>query len=81
MHSLDLFAIRRRGGDFGEPVLLTAGSNQPFNDVPVLSRDGNTVIARTKVAEQLKIMAGRGAAEDGFKRLLSLAMERRTGLR
>jgi acyl-CoA oxidase len=28
----------------------------------------NTVIARTKVAEQLKIMAGRGAAEDGFKK-------------
>ncbi|AFM18075.1 acyl-CoA dehydrogenase [Mycolicibacterium chubuense NBB4] len=28
----------------------------------------NTVIARTKVAEQLKIMASRGAAEDGFKK-------------
>ena len=28
----------------------------------------NTVIARTKVAEQLKIMAERGAAEDGFKK-------------
>jgi acyl-CoA oxidase len=28
----------------------------------------NTVIARTKVAEQLKIMAHRGAAEDGFKK-------------
>jgi acyl-CoA oxidase len=28
----------------------------------------NTVIARTKVAEQLKIMADRGAAEDGFKK-------------
>ncbi|CDQ43219.1 acyl-CoA dehydrogenase family protein [Mycolicibacterium neoaurum] len=28
----------------------------------------NTVIARTKVAEQLKIMAARGAAEDGFKK-------------
>ncbi|HEX5143668.1 MAG TPA: acyl-CoA dehydrogenase family protein, partial [Mycobacterium sp.] len=28
----------------------------------------NTVIARTKVAEQLKIMAGSGAAEDGFKK-------------
>ncbi len=28
----------------------------------------NTVIARTKVAEQLRIMAARGAAEDGFKK-------------
>ena len=28
----------------------------------------NTVIARTKVAEQLKIMAAHGAAEDGFKK-------------
>ncbi|KUI21338.1 acyl-CoA oxidase [Mycobacterium lehmannii] len=28
----------------------------------------NTVIARTKVAEQLKIMAAMGAAEDGFKK-------------
>src|SRR3954469_10379562 len=28
----------------------------------------NTVIARTKVAEQLKIMAQRGAAEDGFRK-------------
>ena len=28
----------------------------------------NTVIARTKVAEQLKIMAANGAAEDGFKK-------------
>lgn len=28
----------------------------------------NTVIARTKVAEQLKIMASHGAAEDGFKK-------------
>ncbi|MDQ2636453.1 MAG: acyl-CoA dehydrogenase family protein [Actinomycetota bacterium] len=28
----------------------------------------NTVIARTKVAEQLKIMASQGAAEDGFKK-------------
>ncbi|MGP4055805.1 acyl-CoA dehydrogenase family protein [Mycobacterium sp. 4D054] len=28
----------------------------------------NTVIARTKVAEQMKIMAARGAAEDGFKK-------------
>lgn len=28
----------------------------------------NTVIARTKVAEQLKIMAAAGAAEDGFKK-------------
>lgn len=28
----------------------------------------NTVIARTKVAEQLKIMAAQGAAEDGFKK-------------
>ncbi|BBZ03752.1 acyl-CoA oxidase [Mycolicibacterium chitae] len=28
----------------------------------------NTVIARTKVAEQLKIMATAGAAEDGFKK-------------
>lgn len=28
----------------------------------------NTVIARAKVAEQLKIMADRGAAEDGFKK-------------
>ncbi|MBX7455509.1 acyl-CoA dehydrogenase family protein [Mycolicibacterium sp. 3033] len=28
----------------------------------------NTVIARTKVAEQLRIMASRGAAEDGFKK-------------
>lgn len=28
----------------------------------------NTVIARTKVAEQLKIMAAKGAAEDGFKK-------------
>ena len=28
----------------------------------------NTVIARTKVGEQLKIMAARGAAEDGFKK-------------
>lgn len=28
----------------------------------------NTVIARTKVAEQMKIMADHGAAEDGFKK-------------
>ncbi|MBB2992269.1 acyl-CoA oxidase [Mycolicibacterium iranicum] len=28
----------------------------------------NTVIARTKVGEQMKIMAARGAAEDGFKK-------------
>ncbi|MGV0848646.1 acyl-CoA dehydrogenase family protein [Mycolicibacterium phlei] len=28
----------------------------------------NTVIARTKVAEQLKIMAAKGAAEDGFRK-------------
>jgi acyl-CoA oxidase len=28
----------------------------------------NTVIARTKVAEQLKIMAAHGSAEDGFKK-------------
>ena len=28
----------------------------------------NTVIARTKVAEQMKIMAANGAAEDGFKK-------------
>jgi acyl-CoA oxidase len=28
----------------------------------------NTVIARSKVAEQLKIMAARGAAEDGFRK-------------
>ncbi|TRW88323.1 acyl-CoA oxidase [Mycolicibacterium sp. 018/SC-01/001] len=28
----------------------------------------NTVIARTKVAEQMRIMAARGAAEDGFKK-------------
>ncbi|MGE2733249.1 acyl-CoA dehydrogenase [Mycolicibacterium vaccae] len=28
----------------------------------------NTVIARTKVAEQMRIMAQRGAAEDGFKK-------------
>ena len=28
----------------------------------------NTVIARTKVAEQMKIMAAQGAAEDGFKK-------------
>jgi acyl-CoA oxidase len=28
----------------------------------------NTVIARTKVGEQLKIMAAQGAAEDGFKK-------------
>lgn len=28
----------------------------------------NTVIARTKVAEQMKIMAAAGAAEDGFKK-------------
>jgi acyl-CoA oxidase len=28
----------------------------------------NTVIARTKVSEQLKIMAAQGAAEDGFKK-------------
>jgi acyl-CoA oxidase len=28
----------------------------------------NTVIARTKVAEQMKIMAAHGAAEDGFKK-------------
>src|SRR5690242_937489 len=28
----------------------------------------NTVIARTKVAEQMRIMASRGAAEDGFKK-------------
>ena len=28
----------------------------------------NTVIARTKVGEQLKIMAAKGAAEDGFKK-------------
>ncbi|MGB3484967.1 MAG: acyl-CoA dehydrogenase [Mycobacterium sp.] len=28
----------------------------------------NTVIARTKVAEQLRIMAAHGAAEDGFKK-------------
>src|SRR6476659_5851347 len=28
----------------------------------------NTVIARTKVAEQLKIMGAQGAAEDGFKK-------------
>jgi acyl-CoA oxidase len=28
----------------------------------------NTVIARTKVAEQLRIMAAEGAAEDGFKK-------------
>ncbi|OBK73417.1 acyl-CoA dehydrogenase [Mycobacterium sp. 1164985.4] len=28
----------------------------------------NTVIARTKVAEQLKIMAAQGSAEDGFKK-------------
>ncbi len=28
----------------------------------------NTVIARTKVGEQMKIMASRGAAEDGFKK-------------
>ncbi len=28
----------------------------------------NTVIARTKVDEQMKIMASRGAAEDGFKK-------------
>jgi acyl-CoA oxidase len=28
----------------------------------------NTVIARTKVAEQLRIMAANGAAEDGFKK-------------
>ncbi|UXA16345.1 acyl-CoA dehydrogenase [Mycobacterium sp. SMC-4] len=28
----------------------------------------NTVIARTKVAEQMRIMAERGAAEDGFKK-------------
>ncbi|HEY9267368.1 MAG TPA: acyl-CoA dehydrogenase [Mycobacterium sp.] len=28
----------------------------------------NTVIARTKVAEQMKIMAAKGAAEDGFKK-------------
>ena len=28
----------------------------------------NTVIARTKVDEQMRIMASRGAAEDGFKK-------------
>ncbi|PRC61164.1 acyl-CoA oxidase, partial [Mycobacterium sp. ITM-2017-0098] len=28
----------------------------------------NTVIARTKVGEQMRIMAERGAAEDGFKK-------------
>jgi acyl-CoA oxidase len=28
----------------------------------------NTVIARTKVAEQMKIMASKGSAEDGFKK-------------
>jgi acyl-CoA oxidase len=28
----------------------------------------NTVIARTKVAEQMRIMAAKGAAEDGFKK-------------
>ena len=28
----------------------------------------NTVIARTKVMEQMKIMAAHGAAEDGFKK-------------
>lgn len=28
----------------------------------------NTVIARTKVAEQMRIMASKGAAEDGFKK-------------
>ncbi|MDT0550898.1 hypothetical protein, partial [Streptomyces lonegramiae] len=28
----------------------------------------NTVIARAKVAEQLKIMAAAGAAEDGFRK-------------
>src|ERR1700712_2465143 len=28
----------------------------------------NTVIARTKVAEQMRIMAAAGAAEDGFKK-------------
>jgi hypothetical protein len=43
-NSIDLFAVRRQGAGFGAPELLTGGSNQAFNDVPVLSRDGSRVI-------------------------------------
>jgi len=43
-HSLDLFAIRREGQTWVGPTLLTGSSPEPYNDLAVLSSDGERVL-------------------------------------
>lgn len=42
-HLVDLFATRRRGGGWAAPVLLTAASTYPYNNMPALTFDGTKV--------------------------------------
>lgn len=42
-HMVDLFATRRRGGSWSDPVLLTAASTYPYNNMPALTFDGKKV--------------------------------------
>jgi Tol biopolymer transport system component len=43
-HSRDLWAVRRSGGSWGAPVLLTGDSPYEWNDQPAISADGSRVI-------------------------------------
>ncbi len=43
-HPRDLFVVRREGQEFGEPFILTAALDTPFNEQPVLSEDGKRVL-------------------------------------
>jgi hypothetical protein len=43
-HARDLFAIRRVGDRFGDPVLLTKASPYAWNEQPALSDDGSRVL-------------------------------------
>lgn len=43
-HQIDLFATRRRAaGVYSDPVLLTAASTYPFNNMPAITFDGTKV--------------------------------------
>lgn len=42
-HAVDLFVTRRSGGRWQAPVLLTAASTYPYNNMPALTYDGARV--------------------------------------
>lgn len=42
-HDIDLYATRKQGSTWSEPLLLTAASSYKFNNMPALSFDGTRI--------------------------------------